>query len=333
MSDKFVITMQNVKMEYPPDKVVIKGMTLAFIPGAKIGVIGANGSGKSTLLKIMAGEEKGFTGEIWKQEGIKIGYLPQEPVLDESLDVRTTVEFAVKEVKELLDKYNKLNERFSQELSSGEMDAVLNEVATVQEAIEARDGWEIDSIIDRAMDAMRLPEGDTPVKVLSGGEKRRVAICRLLLEKPDVLLLDEPTNHLDAETVAWLEKHLQQFEGTVISITHDRYFLDNVAGWILEMDRGEGIPWKGNYSSWLAQKEERLAVEEKQKSARRRSLIKELEWVKMNPRARHAKTEPDLTDMSRWLQQMPKKPTETARRKLLYQLVPDLGLKLWWQKM
>lgn len=290
MSDKFVFTMNNVKKVYPPDRTVIKGMNLSFFPGAKIGVIGANGSGKSTLLKIIAGVETEYYGDIWRAENITFGYLPQEPALDETLDVRGNVELAVKSLRDQLDKYNELNLKLCEEISPEEMEAILAEVAEVQDAIEAADGWELDSMLERAMDALRLPPAEADVSVLSGGEKRRVALCRLLLEKPDVLLLDEPTNHLDAETVAWLERHLQEYQGTVISITHDRYFLDNVAGWILEMDRGEGIPWKGNYSSWLEQKQKRLAVEEKQSAARQKTLAQELEWVRMNPKARQAKS-------------------------------------------
>ncbi|MBN2344635.1 MAG: energy-dependent translational throttle protein EttA [Deltaproteobacteria bacterium] len=290
MSDKFVFTMNNVKKVYPPDRTVIKGMTLAFIPGAKIGVIGSNGSGKSTLLKIIAGVETEYYGDIWRSDNTTFGYLPQEPTLDESLDVKGNVELAVKPLRDLMDKYNELNLKLCEEITPEEMEAVLAEVADVQDAIESADGWELDSMLERAMDALRLPPADADVSVLSGGEKRRVALCRLLLEKPDVLLLDEPTNHLDAETVAWLERHLQEYQGTVISITHDRYFLDNVAGWILEMDRGEGIPWKGNYSSWLDQKQKRLAQEEKQSTARQKTLAQELEWVRLNPKARQAKS-------------------------------------------
>ena len=294
MSQQFIFTMREVRKVYPPDRAVIKGMTLAFLPGAKIGVIGHNGSGKSTLLKIMAGVETEYFGETWKPDGIRIGYLPQEPTLDESTDVRGNVEKAVAETRGLLEEYEALNLKLCEELTPEEMEAVLDEVAKVQDRLEACDGWELDRIVDVAMEALRLPPGDADVSVLSGGEKRRVALCRLLLERPDMLLLDEPTNHLDAESVAWLERHLQEFPGTVISITHDRYFLDNVAGWILEMDRGEGIPWKGNYSSWLEQKEKRLASEEKQQSARRRTLERELEWVRMNPKARQAKSKARL---------------------------------------
>lgn len=295
MSAKFVFTMNNVKKVYPPDRTVIKGMNLSFFPGAKIGVIGANGSGKSTLLKIISGVETEYYGDIWRSENITFGYLPQEPLLDESLDVKGNVELAVWNIRQLLNDYNELNLKLCEDISPEEMDKVLAQVADVQDGIEAADGWELDSIVERAMDALRLPPADSDVSVLSGGEKRRVALCRLLLEKPDVLLLDEPTNHLDAETVGWLERHLQEYAGTVIAITHDRYFLDNVAGWILEMDRGEGIPWEGNYSSWLEQKQKRLAVEGKQTQARQKTLAQELEWVRMNPKGRQAKSKARLT--------------------------------------
>jgi energy-dependent translational throttle protein EttA len=303
MSHQYIFTMNRVRKVYPPDRTVIKGMTLAFLPGAKIGVIGSNGSGKSTLLKIMAGEITEFEGETWKPEELSIGYLPQEPTLDESTDVRGNVEYGVAKTRNLLEQYENLNMRLAEELTPDEMDEVLAEVADVQDAIEACDGWEIDRVVDVAMEALRLPPPDADVSILSGGEKRRVALCRLLLAKPDMLLLDEPTNHLDAESVAWLERHLQEFPGTVISITHDRYFLDNVAGWILEMDRGEGIPWKGNYSSWLDQKQKTLATEEKHASARRRTLERELEWVRMNPKARHAKNKARITAYENLLNQ------------------------------
>jgi ATP-binding cassette ChvD family protein len=301
MAHEFIFSMHRVRKVYPPNKAVIKGMSLSFFPGAKIGVIGGNGAGKSTLLKIMAGVETEIEGETWHPEGIRIGYLPQEPRLDESLDVRGNVELGVATTRELLTRYEKLNEKLCEPLDADEMDAVLAEVAEVQDAIEACNAWELDRVVEIAMDALRLPPGDQDVKLLSGGEKRRVALCRLLLEKPDMLLLDEPTNHLDAETVAWLERHLQEFPGTVVSITHDRYFLDNVAGWILEMDRGEGIPWQGNYSSWLEQKQKRLCVEEKQVSARRKTLERELEWVRMNPKARQAKSKARLNSYDKLL--------------------------------
>jgi ATP-binding cassette ChvD family protein len=293
MTHQFIYTMQRVRKVYG-NREVIKGMSLSFFPGAKIGVLGGNGAGKSTLLKIMAGVETDFQGETWHPEEIRIGYLPQEPELDETLDVRGNVEAGVESVRDLLTQYEDLNMKLGEDISPEEMDAVLAEVAEIQDAIEACDGWELDRIVDTAMEALRLPALDADVENLSGGERRRVALCRLLLEKPDMLLLDEPTNHLDAESVAWLERYLQEFQGTVVSITHDRYFLDNVAGWILELDRGEGIPWKGNYSSWLEQKEARLANEEKQVSARRRTLQRELEWVRMNPKARQAKSKARL---------------------------------------
>jgi ATP-binding cassette ChvD family protein len=317
--------MQNVRKVYPPDRAVIKGMTLAFLPGAKIGVIGSNGSGKSTLLKIIAGVETEFLGEIWRDPKIRIGYLPQEPVLDETTDVRGNVEKAVASTRELLVRYETLNERMAEDISSDEMDKLLEEVSEVQDAIEASDAWELDSMLDRAMDALRLPPGDADVKVISGGEKRRVALCRLLLEKPDVLLLDEPTNHLDADSVAWLERHLQEFPGTVISITHDRYFLDNVAGWILEMDRGEGIPWKGNYSSWLDQKQARLGDEEKQQSARRETLQRELEWVRMNPKARQAKSKARLTRYEQLLEEDRNSAEREAHAEIIIPAGPRLG--------
>jgi len=301
MAHQFIFTMHKVRKVHPPDKEVIKGMTLAFLPGAKIGVLGANGSGKSSLLKIMAGVDTEIQGETWHPDGLRVGYLPQEPRLDESLDVRGNVELAVAEVRGLLERFEELSAKMGEELPDDEMDAVLAEFGQVQDAIEAVDGWELETTIDVAMEALRLPPGDADVSVLSGGEVRRVALCRVLLERPDMLLLDEPTNHLDAESVAWLERHLQQFPGTVVAVTHDRYFLDNVAGWILEMDRGHGIPFEGNYTSWLEQKQARLALEEKQRSARRRTLERELEWVRMNPKARRAKSKARLSSYEQLL--------------------------------
>jgi ATP-binding cassette ChvD family protein len=295
MAHEFICTMNRVRKVHPPDREVIKGMTLAFYPGAKIGVIGLNGSGKSTLLKIMAKVETEIDGEVWHPDGIRIGYLPQEPQLDESLDVRGNVEQGVAGTRALLERYDALNARLCEELDEDAMNAVLAEVADVQDAIEAAGAWELDRTVETAMEALRCPPPDADPKVLSGGERRRVALCRLLLSRPDMLLLDEPTNHLDAETVAWLERHLQEYPGTVVAVTHDRYFLDNVAGWILEMDRGHGIPWKGNYSSWLDQKRARLEQEEKQVSARQRTLARELEWVRMNPKARRAKSKARLS--------------------------------------
>jgi ATP-binding cassette ChvD family protein len=271
-------------------RAVLKDIYLSYFYGAKIGVIGLNGSGKSTLLRVIAGADKGYTGETMLSPGYSVGYLEQEPRLDESKTVRETIEEAVAETVGLLKEFDEINARFGEELSDGEMDKLLARQGEVQERLDALDAWDLDSRLEMAMDALRCPPGETPVKVLSGGERRRVALCRLLLMKPDILLLDEPTNHLDAESVAWLEQHLQQYAGTVIAVTHDRYFLDNVAGWILELDRGEGIPWKGNYTSWLEQKQERLRREEKQESERQRTLERELEWIRMAPRARHAKS-------------------------------------------
>jgi ATP-binding cassette ChvD family protein len=281
--------MKDLRKVYPPNREVLKGIWLSFFPGAKIGLIGANGAGKSTLLKIMGGVIKEFLGEAWPAEGTRVGFLPQEPQLDPSKNVLGNVEEGVRATRGLLESFDRINARFAEEMSPDEMDKLLAEQARVQDAIDACNGWDLDRTLDIAMDALRLPAGDADVTKLSGGERRRVALCRLLLERPDLLLLDEPTNHLDAESVAWLERFLKDYSGTVVAITHDRYFLDNVAGWILELDRGEGIPWEGNYSSWLDQKQARLAAEEKQESTRRRTLQRELEWVHMSPRARQAK--------------------------------------------
>ncbi len=270
-------------------KQVIKDISLSYFYGAKIGVLGLNGAGKSTLLRIMAGVDKEFNGKTILSPGFTIGFLEQEPQLDESKTVREVVEEAVQETVDLLKEFEEINARFAEPMSDEEMDGLIERQGEVQEKLDAADAWSLDSRLEMAMDALRCPAGDTSTKVLSGGEKRRVALCRLLLQKPDILLLDEPTNHLDAETVAWLEQHLQRYEGTVIAVTHDRYFLDNVAGWILELDRGHGIPWKGNYSSWLEQKQARLAQEEKQETARQKTLERELEWIRMAPKGRHAK--------------------------------------------
>ncbi len=287
---QYIFTMQDLRKVVPPGREILKGIYLAFYPGAKIGVLGANGAGKSTLLRIMAGVDKDFLGEAKPADGVRIGFLPQEPQLDATRDVRGNVEFAVADKRALLDRFDAINARMGEELEEGEMDRLLEEQGDVQAKIDAADAWDLDRHVDVAMDALRLPPGDTDVSVLSGGERRRVALCRVLLDRPDLLLLDEPTNHLDAESVAWLEHHLCEFPGTVVAITHDRYFLDNAAGWILELDRGAGIPWQGNSSSWLAQKQARLAVEEKQASARQRTLQRELEWISMSPRARQAKS-------------------------------------------
>lgn len=290
---QYVFNMVKLSKSYGT-KEVLKGIYLSFFPGAKIGVLGLNGSGKSTLLKIMAGLEKNFQGEAFPAPGLKIGYLAQEPQLDTTKNVLENVEMAVASQKALLKRFEDLSAKFNDPMTDDEMNKVLEEQGKVQSEIDAKDLWELDRHLEIAMDALRLPPSDADVKVLSGGEKRRVALCRLLLEKPDMLILDEPTNHLDAESVAWLERYLHDYPGTVVAVTHDRYFLDNVAGWILELDRGSGIPWEGNYSSWLDQKAKRLAVEEKQESARRRALTKELEWVRQSARARQAKSKARL---------------------------------------
>ncbi len=286
---QFIYTMKGLGKVYPPDAQVLKDIWLSFLPGAKIGVLGSNGSGKSTLLKIMAGLDHDFVGEAFPADGISVGHLAQEPQLDPAKTVRDVVEEGVSEVRALLQRFDEINEKFAQDLSPEEMDKVLSEQARVQDRIDAAGAWELDSKLELAMDALRLPPPDVSVKTLSGGERRRVALCRLLLQSPDLLLLDEPTNHLDAESVAWLERFLKDYQGTVVAVTHDRYFLDNVAGWILELDRGSGIPWEGNYSSWLEQKQKRLQLEEKTESKRQRTLARELEWVRMAPRARQAK--------------------------------------------
>ena len=282
--------MKDLRKVVPPSREILRGIWLSFYPGAKIGVLGANGAGKSSLLKIMAGVDHDFQGEAWPHEGTRIGYLSQEPQLDPSKNVKETVDIAVKPVKDLLKKFEDISNKFAEPMSDDEMTKLLDQQAKVQEKIDVLNAWDIDRKIEIAMDALRLPPADADVGKLSGGERRRVALCRTLLEEPDMLLLDEPTNHLDAESVAWLERYLAEFPGTVVAVTHDRYFLDNVAGWILELDRGAGIPYEGNYSAWLDQKRTRLAQEEKQASARQRTLERELEWVRMSPRARQTKS-------------------------------------------
>ncbi|MFP4469885.1 MAG: energy-dependent translational throttle protein EttA, partial [Bacteroidales bacterium] len=284
-----------------PNKQVLKDIYLSFFYGAKIGIIGLNGSGKSTLLRIIAGTEPSYQGKIAFSPGYSVGLLEQEPHLDDSKTVREVVEEGVQDVVDLLKKYEAVNQKFSEPMDGDEMEKLIDEQGKLTELIDQKDAWELDAKLERAMDALRCPEGDTPVANLSGGERRRVALCRLLLKEPDILLLDEPTNHLDAESVDWLEQHLKQYQGTVIAVTHDRYFLDNVAGWILELDRGEGIPWKGNYSSWLEQKAKRLAMEEKSESKRRKTLERELEWVRMAPKARHAKSRARLSAYEKML--------------------------------
>jgi sulfate-transporting ATPase len=286
---QFIYTMKGLGKVHPPDQVVFKDIWLSFIPGAKIGVIGTNGSGKSTLLKIMAGLDPHYLGEAFRAEGTTVGYLAQEPQLDPAKTVLGNVEEGVAATRALLTRFDDINARFGEEMSSEAMDKLLEEQARVQDAIEAANAWDLDARVEQAMDALRLPPADADVTTLSGGERRRVALCRLLLQAPDLLLLDEPTNHLDAESVAWLEHFLHTYPGTVVAITHDRYFLDNVAGWILELDRGKAYPWEGNYSGWLEQKQSRLAQEEKQESKRQRTLQRELDWIRMSPKARHAK--------------------------------------------
>ena len=289
---QFIYTMNRVGKIVPPKRFILKNISLSFFPGAKIGVLGLNGAGKSTLLKIMAGIDTEIEGEARPQPGIKIGYLPQEPKLDPEKTVRETVEEALGEVSRALKRLDEIYAAYAE--PDADFDALAKEQADLEAIIQAGNGHNLDNQIEKAADALRLPDGDTQIKVLSGGERRRVALCRLLLEQPDMLLLDEPTNHLDAESIAWLEDFLHQYPGTVVAVTHDRYFLDNVAGWILELDRGEGIPWQGNYSSWLEQKENRLKQEESQESARQKSIARELEWVKQNPKGRHAKSKARL---------------------------------------
>ena len=287
---QFVYTMHAVGKVVPPKREILKDISLSFFPGAKIGVLGLNGSGKSTLLRIMAGKDTEINGEARAQPGINIGYLPQEPILDESKDVRGNVEDGIKAIMDLLSEFNAISEKFAEPLSEEEMNDLLERQGTLQNEIDAVDGWQIERTLEIAADALRLPSWNSAVKHLSGGEKRRVALCRLLLSKPDMLLLDEPTNHLDAESVAWLERYLQDYPGTVVAITHDRYFLDNAAGWILELDRGHGIPYEGNYSAWLETKEKRLAIEEKQQAAHERTIKSELDWIRANPKGRQSKS-------------------------------------------
>src|SRR3954471_22536763 len=309
---QFIYVMKGLGKVHPPDHVVLKDIWLSFLPSAKIGVLGLNGAGKSSLLKIMAGQDTEFLGEAFLAQGSTAGYLPQEPRLDETKTVREIVDEGVAATRALLVRFDEINAKFGKDLSPEEMDKVLEEQGKVQDRIDALNAWDLDSQLEFAMDALRCPPPDTPVTQLSGGERRRVALCRLLLKQPDLLLLDEPTNHLDAESVAWLEKHLKDYPGTVVAVTHDRYFLDNVAGWILELDRGSGIPWEGNYSSWLEQKQQRLALEEKSESRRQRTLQRELEWIRLSPRARQAKGRARLNAYEDLLRQDTAQKIETA---------------------
>jgi ATP-binding cassette ChvD family protein len=320
-TSRFIYVMKELRKVVPPNREILKGIWLSFYPGAKIGVVGANGSGKSSLLRIMAGVDKDFNGEAWAAEGTRVGFLAQEPELDPALDVRGNVEEAVRAQREVLRRFEEVNMSFGE--PDADFDKLLEEQARLQDQIDAANLWELDRKIEIAMEALRLPPPDARVENLSGGEKRRVALCKVLLEEPDMLLLDEPTNHLDAESVAWLEHHLAAFTGTIVAITHDRYFLDNVAEWILELDRGEGIPWKGNYTSWLEQKQERLRKEEKQSSARQRTLDRELEWVRMAPRARQAKSKARLTSYEELLNADQKERASTAE--IIIPAGPRLG--------
>ncbi|MBA2687482.1 MAG: energy-dependent translational throttle protein EttA [Gemmatimonadaceae bacterium] len=315
--------MKDLRKVVPPSREILRGIWLSFYYGAKIGVLGSNGAGKSSLLRIMAGVDPDFQGEAWAREGTKIGYLPQVPELDETKNVKENVEVAVQSTRDLLKKFDDISMKFAEPMSDDDMTKLLEQQGKVQERIDALNAWELDRKIEIAMDALRLPPADADVSKLSGGEKRRVALCRTLLEEPDMLLLDEPTNHLDAESVAWLERYLAEFAGTVVAITHDRYFLDNVAKWILELDRGHGIPWEGNYTSWLDQKKTRLATEEKQASARQRSLERELEWVRLAPRARQAKSKARLQQYEELVSE--KQNEKIAQNEIIIPPAPRLG--------
>ncbi len=309
---QYVFVMQNLTKVFPGGKELFKGITLSFLPGAKIGVLGVNGAGKSTLLKIMAGVDKEFNGEAWAAEGVKVGYLEQEPKLDPKKNVMENVMDGLAEIRDLMKRYEEVSMKFGEEMSDDEMNALIEEQANLQEQIDACNGWDLERTIEIAMDALRCPPADADVTKLSGGEKRRVALCRLLLQKPDILLLDEPTNHLDAESVAWLENHLRDYKGTVVMVTHDRYFLDNVTGWILELDRGMGIPYEGNYSSWLEQKQKRLEQEAREESARQKTLANELEWIQKNPKARQAKSKARINAYDELLAQSAREKITTA---------------------
>ena len=320
---QYIFQMRQLSKAFPGGKELFNDITLSFLPGAKIGVLGVNGAGKSTLLKVMAGIETEFNGEATPADGIRVGYLAQEPELDHTLNVEGNVMQGLGDVKALIDRFNEVTAAFSEPLEDDEMDKLLEEQGDLQEKIDAVNGWEIERTIEMAMDALRCPPGDAEVDKLSGGERRRVALCRLLLQKPDLLLLDEPTNHLDAESVGWLEIHLQEYEGTVVAITHDRYFLDNVAGWILELDRGRGIPFEGNYSGWLEQKQARLAQEDRQEKARQRTLSAELEWIRQSPRARQTKSKARITAFESLQAQAAEKNPDTAQ--IIIPTGPRLG--------
>ncbi len=312
-SYQYSYVMKNLTKTFPGGKEILKGITLSFLPGAKIGVLGPNGAGKSTLMKIVAGIDTDFGGEAWAAEGVRVGYLEQEPKLDASKDVEGNIMEALGETKDLLERFNEISAKFAEPMDDDEMNDLLAEQGDLQEKIDAVEGWEIERTIEIAMDALRCPPGDADVTTLSGGERRRVALCKLLLERPDILMLDEPTNHLDAESVAWLEHFLHDYEGTVMIVTHDRYFLDNVTGWILELDRGRGIPYEGNYSAWLEQKRKRLAQEESEESARQRTLKKELEWIQASPRARQAKSKARITAYDELLAKAEERNTDRAQ--------------------
>jgi ATP-binding cassette ChvD family protein len=319
MAQQYVYTLQNLRKVVPPDKIILDDISLSFLPGAKIGIIGHNGAGKSTLLKIMAGIDQEYQGVAQMAAGLRVGYLAQEPDLDPSLDVLGNVELGVKPIRDLLTRFEEISAKFAEPMTDDEMNALLEEQGKLQDQIDAVNAWELDRTLEIAMDSLRLPPSDAKVETLSGGEKRRVALCRLLLEKPDMLLLDEPTNHLDAESVAWLEGYLKDYAGTVIVVTHDRYFLDNVTGWILELDRGRYYPWEGNYSSWLDQKLARLDDEEKEESARQRTLKQELEWIRMSPKARQTKSKARIR---RYNEMVDEERKEGARKKIEIHIPP-----------
>jgi len=323
MGYQYIYVMKGLGKVVPPKREILKDIWLSFFPGAKIGVLGANGAGKSSLLRIMAGQDKEFVGEAWPADGVRVGYLPQEPQLDPSKDVFGNVEEAVAGTRSLLTRFEEISNRLGEDIDGDTMEKLLEEQARLQDAIDAVNAWELDRTVEIAMDALRTPPGDADVSTLSGGERRRVALCQVLLSKPDMLLLDEPTNHLDAESVAWLERHLAEFPGTVVAVTHDRYFLDNVAGWILELDRGHGIPFEGNYSSWLEQKKARLEQEEKQAGARNRALERELEWVRTSPKARHAKSKARLSRYEELLEE-----SKTAQKDPAMEIIIPPGPRL-----